>query len=113
MAEAHKELDRRLAEGIVEPSDSLWCSPLLMLRKKDEGYRWVVDLRKVNMKIKRPNANHLLDGSLMTVNRPTIISTIDIKDAYLQISLDEESKPKTAFYVPGRGLSQYTRMPAG
>jgi len=112
---AHRELDERLKQGIVEPSDSPWCSPLLMLKKPTEGWRWVVDLRKLNEKIQRPNAHQLpkINGSLMTVNRPTIISSIDIRDAYCQIPLDEESKPKTAFYVPGRGLFQYTRMPAG
>jgi len=107
LAEAHKELDWRLEQGLVEPSDSPWCSPLLMLRKPNNGgWRWVVDLRKVNEKIKRPNAHQIpkINGSLMAVNRPTIISTLDIKDAYMQIRLDDESKPKTAFYVPGRGL---------
>jgi len=47
LVEAHKELDRRLAENIVEPSDSPWCSPLLMLKKPDGEWHWVVDFRKL------------------------------------------------------------------
>ena len=38
------------------------------------------------------------------------ISTIDLNKAYHQIPLSEESKPKTAFIIPGRGLYQYRRM---
>ena len=41
------------------------------------------------------------------------ISTIDLNKAYHQIPLSKESKPKTAFIIPGRGLYQYRRMPFG
>jgi len=32
---------------------------------------------------------------------------------FCQIGLDDETKKKTAFYVPGGGFYQFTRMPAG
>jgi len=38
---------------------------------------------------------------------------IDLKDAFWQICLDEESKPKTAITIPNRPLYQFTRMPFG
>lgn len=44
----HKELDEMLSQDIVEPSFSPWASPVLIVRKKDGRYRWIVDLRKVN-----------------------------------------------------------------
>lgn len=115
LAEAHRELDERLKLGIVEPSESPYSSPLLMIPKKDTGWRWVVDFRKLNEAIKRPNAHPLpkIDPMLWNVRGGTIFSSIDIKDAYLQIPLSDDSKAKTAFTVPGRGLFQYTRLPAG
>ena len=115
LAEAHRELDERLELGIVEPSESPYASSLLMIPKKDSGWRWVVDFRKLNSSIKRPNAHPLpkIDPMLWNVKGGTIFSSIDIKDAYLQIPLSAESKQKTAFTVPGRGLFQYTRLPAG
>jgi len=115
MEEAHAELDRRLALNLVEPSDSPYCSPLLRLAKKGGGARWVVDLRQLNNQIICPNAHQLpkINGLLMNTRGAAIISSLDIKDAYLQIPLDEESRKKTAFYVPQRGLFQFTRMPAG
>lgn len=41
------------------------------------------------------------------------ITSLDLKAAYHQIPLDEESKEKTAFTVRGRGLYQWKRMPQG
>ena len=115
MDEAHAELDRRLVLNLVEPSESPYSSPLLRLKKKNGQTRWVVDLRKLNAQITCPNANQLpkINGLLMNLNGAAIISSLDIKDAYLQIQLDPESRKKTAFYVPRRALFQFTRMPAG
>ena len=114
--EVHEELDQRLRKKLVEPSDSPYSSPLLRLKKKDgKGTRWVVDFRKLNENIKTPNAYQLpkINGLLMNIGSAAIISSIDIRDAYLQVELDPESRKKTAFFVPGRGLYQFTRMPAG
>lgn len=41
------------------------------------------------------------------------ISSIDLRSAFWQIPLDEGSKEKTAFAVPGRGLFQFTVLPFG
>jgi len=86
-----------------------------MLPKPEGWYRWVVDLRGVNKDIQEPNANQLpkVNDFLMTTHGAAIISFLDIKDTCMQIELDDLSKPKTAFYVPGRGLYQFKRMPAG
>ncbi len=116
MADVHQELDRRLAEDICEPSDSPYQSPLLILPKKDGGFRWVVDFRRLNAQILTPDSSYPLpriNPILSSLQGATILSTIDVSDAYLQIKLSPESRNKTAFYVPGRGLFQYKRMPAG
>lgn len=115
LEDVHKELDYRLENDIVEPSNSSWLSPLLVLRKKDKGYRWVVDFRRLNAVVESPDQYPLprIDPILSQVGGATIISTIDIKDAYLQVTLAPGSREKTAFYVPGRGLFHFKRMPAG
>ena len=41
------------------------------------------------------------------------ITTLDLSKAYLQIPLTLESRERTAFVVPGRGLLQLKRMPYG
>ena len=41
------------------------------------------------------------------------ISKIDVRSAYHQIPLEEESRKITAFTVPGKGMYQFKRMPFG
>ena len=37
-----------LRDGVIQESTSLWCSPIVMVRKKDGSYRCCVYLRAVN-----------------------------------------------------------------
>jgi len=41
------------------------------------------------------------------------MSSIDLKEAYWQIGLDEESRQKVAFMIPGKGLFQFRMLPYG
>lgn len=115
MAEVCKELDYRLENDIVEPADSPWQSPLMIRPKKDSGFRWVVDFRRLN-KVVKPSSSYPLpriNPLLSKIKGAALLTTIDIKDAYLQILLTPASRAKTAFYIPGKGQFQYKRMPAG
>lgn len=48
-----KELDKMLKLGVVEPSNSGWSSPILLVPKKDKSYRFCVDFRKLNAVTKK------------------------------------------------------------
>lgn len=43
-----KEIDNLLRLGIIHPSSSPHCSPLVMVRKSDGSYRMAIDFRKLN-----------------------------------------------------------------
>lgn len=108
------EVDKMLNDGIIEPSNSPWASPIVLVRKKDGSYRFCVDYRKVNKVTERdayplPLVTHTLDK----LRDARYLSTLDIKSAYWQIEVDDASKPITAFVVPGRGLFQFKRLPFG
>lgn len=109
-----KELDAMLKLGVIERSKSAWSSPILLIKKKDSTYRFCVDFRKVN-KVTEKDAYPLpyVSAILDRLRGAKFITSLDVKTAYWQIPMDEESKQYTAFTIPGRGLFQFTRMPFG
>lgn len=50
---------------------------------------------------------------LNMLNDSHYISSVDLRSAFWQIPLDDASKEKTAFTVPGRGLYQFKVLPFG
>ena len=49
--EVSSSINQFLEEGIIQYSKSPYNAPTLMVKKKDGGYRMVVDYRKLNMHI--------------------------------------------------------------
>ena len=114
----YKELDRMLELGVIEPSESPWCSPVVLIKKPAENgtfkHRFCLDSRKVNAVTKK-DANPLphIEGLLSRQSDTYFISSVDLKEAFWQIPLEKQSREKTAFAVPGRPLYQFTVMPFG
>lgn len=110
----NRELDKLLEQDIVERSNSPWSSPILLVRKKDNSYRFCVDYRKLNQCTER-DAYPLpyVSATLDRLRDARYLSSLDIKSAYFQVPLTEASRPLTAFTVPNRGLFQFRRLPMG
>ena len=92
--------------GIVEEIESPWSSPCLLIKKSGTNeFRFVNDLRAVNKLTKpvywpMPTMNDIFDT--VSDSAPTIFTNLDLKHAYFQVKLTEDSKPKTAFTVAGK-----------
>lgn len=108
------ELDQMLKDGIVEPSNSGWASPIVLVKKKDGSYRFCVDYRKLNA-VTLPDGYPLpyISNVLDKLRNAHYLSSVDIKSAYWQVPVAVESRKFTAFTVPNRGLFQFRRMPFG
>ena len=111
--EAARAVNEMEQQGIVEPSSSFWCAPVVLVRKKDGSTRFCVDYRKLNDVTRKdsfplPRVGVTLDA----LNGAKWFSTLDLKSGYWQIELDSADKEKTAFSF-GQGLWQFTVMPFG
>lgn len=112
--EMYSEIDRMLALGVIEESSSPWNSPMVMVRKHCGKARLCLDSRVVNsVSVKDAYPLPIIDGILSRLDETFFISSVDLKDAFWQIPLDESSREKTAFTIPGRPHYQFARMPFG
>ena len=102
-----------LEQGVVEPSDSPWAAPIVLVRKKDGTTRFCVDYRKLN-NVTRKDAFPIphIGDTLDTLGGSQWFCTMDLASGYWQIGMDDKDKSKTAF-TTHRGLYQFNVMPFG
>ena len=98
--------------GAICKSHSLWASAVVLVRKKDGGLRFCIDLRKLNERtIKDAYSLPQIDETLDSLQGSQWFSSLDLKSGYWQVEMDEESKPLTAFTVGLLGFYECKRMP--
>ncbi len=108
-----EEIETMLEMGIIEPSQSEWSSPILLVPKKDGGLRFCTDFRKLNSvscfdSYPMPRIDELIER----LGKAHYMTTLDLCKGYWQVPLDPSCKPYTAFRAP-TGLYQYKVMPFG
>ena len=107
------EIQKLTNQGVIEPSMSPWSAPLLLIRKKDGSHRVVVDYRELNS-VTEPDRFPIpsIQEALNALKGAKVFSAIDLKSGFFQISMDEESRPLTAF-ATSSGHFQFRRMAMG
>ena len=112
--DAENEIKRMAECDLIEPSTSPWSSPAIIVPKKNGGIRFCIDYRRLN-KVTIPDSMPLprCDDSLDALGGSKLFSTLDLRQGFFQIGLDSQSRPLTAFCIPGSGLWQFKVVPFG
>lgn len=97
----HQMVTEMLEDGILEKSDSAYNTPVFLVSKKSEDgdcYRKVVNLKRINDIVEKIDHPMLrIDQVCDAFHNVQYFSIIDLKNAFLSIKLDKESKPLFAF----------------
>ncbi len=105
--EKAKELIEEIIEDLaqrdlIEPSTAAWLSPILLVSKPSGEKRMWLDYRKVN--------THLaMNIHSLPKLEEQYYATLDMKDAYYQVLLDEPSRDSTTF-TEGINLYRFKRL---
>ena len=92
--EAEAEIQRMLSQGIIEPSDSPWASPVVLVRKRDGTVRFCLDYRRLNdVTVKDSYPIPRIDESLDALGGSNWFSTLDLASGYWQVMVKPEDKP--------------------
>ncbi|CAF1149684.1 unnamed protein product [Rotaria sp. Silwood1] len=93
-----EETDKLFKQDSIEPSTSPWCSPVVLVRKKDGTTRFCVDYRKLNdITVKDSFPLPRIEDIFDQLSQSTYFTTLDFKNGYFQIPLAIHDRPKTAF----------------
>uniref|UniRef100_A0A3B3HGA7 ribonuclease H n=1 Tax=Oryzias latipes TaxID=8090 RepID=A0A3B3HGA7_ORYLA len=108
-----EEVDLMLSLGIIEPSKSDWCHPVVLVPKKDGSMRFCIDFRYLNANSKFDSyPTPRIDDLVERLGKAKYLSTIDLCKGYWQVPLAERCRELTAFRTPVV-LFQFTVMPFG
>ena len=105
------EVKSMLEMQVIEPSESPYASPVVLVKKKDGTNRFCVDFRKLNRITifdaePMPNA----DDIFACLASDVVFTKLDLTKGYWQIPLKDDIKENTAFATPD-GLYQFRVMP--
>ena len=82
--EAEKQIQELLNKGLIEPASGAWGSSVVLVRKKDNSWRFCIDYRRFNSVTR-------IDESLDALAGSRFFSTLDLVSGYWQVPLDSDA----------------------
>ena len=113
-----EHVEDMLKKDIIEPSESPWASPCILVDKKPDKTgkikkRFCVDFRAVNLVTKKMSYPlPRIEDILARLRNSKYFSTLDLASGFWQVELQESDREKSAFVTPD-GLFQFKVMAFG
>ncbi|GFU68076.1 retrovirus-related Pol polyprotein from transposon 17.6 [Trichonephila clavipes] len=109
--EVNKQIEEWLNEGIIRPSSAEYASPIVMVKKKDGSSRMCIDYRKLNQKlVKDKFPLPIIEDVLDTLQEEKVYSTLDLRNGFFHVDVDEDCRKYTSFIVPD-GQFEFNKVP--
>ncbi|CCH60656.1 hypothetical protein TBLA_0D01485 [Henningerozyma blattae CBS 6284] len=94
-------VDDLLTKGILINSNSPYSSPVLLVKKKKDTYRMLVDFRQLNKRtVEYPFTMPRIDDLFAKIGACIVFSTLDLRSGYHQIPTNPESERLIGFTTP-------------
>ena len=98
---------------MIQPSVSDYASPVVLVKKKDRSSKLCVDYRALNKKIiKDRYPLPLIEDQLDRLQDARVFSTLDLKNGFFHVCVDDASIKYTSFVVPD-GQYEFLKVPFG
>ena len=96
--EIERQVQEMLDTGIIQHSQSPFSSPVLLVKKKDQTWRFCVDFRHLNaLTVKRQFPIPVMDDIFHELSAATWFTKLDLRAGFHQILLQPGEEHKTAF----------------
>jgi len=114
VSKVEQELQLMLRQGIIEPSDSNYASPMVVINKKgSDAIRICVDYTRLNaISINDPMPQPDIEDILSKLKDSKIFSNFDATKGFYGIPMDPTSKDYTSF-ITGRDSYRFNVLPFG
>ncbi|GFW82934.1 retrovirus-related Pol polyprotein from transposon 412 [Trichonephila clavipes] len=97
----------------IRPSSAEYASPIVMVKKKDGSSRMCIDYRKLNQKlVKDKFPLPIIEDVLDTLQEAKVYSTLDLRNGFFHVDVDEDCRKYTSFIVPD-GQFEFNKVPFG